>query len=224
MEWLRRALEIEQAAPDAMQFLQTLRCDLAELQIQVFARGRQLLLPAGSTPVDVAYEVSTRTGDRCVAATVNGVLTPLNAELVDGDVVDILTSRARNHPGPRQEWLEFVKSPNAQLRLKRRFEEPEVPAGTVRDRVRIGRAAIGLALRRHDRALADEKWLIDLAPKLGYPDLDTLMIAIAEHKINADDVVDQLIDSVDNGQASKIVVPRRSGEDAGLDLPADRVH
>jgi GTP pyrophosphokinase len=223
MEWLRRALALEQAAPDAMQFVQTLRCDLAELQIQVFSRGRQLLLPAGSTPVDVAYELSTRTGDRCVAATVNGVLTPLNAELLDGDVVDVLTSRARNHPGPRQEWLDFVKSPNAQLRLKRRFLDPEVPAGTVRDRVRIGRAAIGLALRRHDRALADEKWLIELAPGLGYPDLDTLLIAIAEHKINADDVVDRLIDSVDNGQAGRIVVQQRSGEDVAVDLPADRV-
>ena len=51
----------------------------------------------------MAYELGTRTGDRCVAATVNGVLTPLTAVLTDGDVVDILVSRARNHPGPRRE-------------------------------------------------------------------------------------------------------------------------
>lgn len=217
--WLRRALDLEQAAPDAVQFVETLRCDLAEQQIQVFAWGRQLLLPAGASPVDVAYELGTRTGDRCVAATVNGVLTPLNAALTDGDVVDILVSRARNHPGPRREWLDFVKSPNARLRLSRRFTEPEVAAGTVSDRLQLGRAAIGLALRRRDRALADEQRLANLAVALDYPDLDTLLMAVAEHKVSADTIVDQLIASVDNqGDAARatppaVVAPRREGAD-----------
>jgi GTP pyrophosphokinase len=177
----------------------------------VFSRGRQLLLPAGATPVDVAYEISSRTGDRCVAATVNGVLSPLNAELTDGDVVDVLVSRDRQHTGPKAEWLEFVKSPNAQLRLSRRFAEPAAPAGTVSDRLQIGRAAIGLALRRRDRALSDEQRLADLAQSLGYPDLDALLIAIAEHKVRADVIVDQLIASVDD--RSVVVSPRRSPTD-----------
>ena len=209
--WLKRALEIEQAAPDAVQFVQSLRCDLAEQQIQVFSRGRQMLLPAGATPVDVAYEISSRTGDRCVAATVNGVLTPLNAQLVDGDVVEVLVSRDRHHPGPRAEWLDFVKSPNAQLRLSRRFSEPVAPAGTVSDRLQIGRAAIGLALRRRDRALSDEQRLADLAQSLGYPDLDSLLIAIAEHRVRADVIVDQLIASVDD----RAVIPARAKQRAG---------
>jgi GTP pyrophosphokinase len=209
--WLRRALELEQAAPDAVQFVATLRCDLAELQIQVFARGHPLLLPAGATPVDVAYEVSARTGDRCVAATVNGVLTPLNAELVDGDVVDILVSRDRNHPGPRPEWLDFVKSPNAQLRLSRRFSETAVPAGTVSDRLQIGRAAVGLALRRRDRALTDEQRLTTLAQSLGYPDLDSLLIAIAEHRVRADVIVDQLIASVDASAGQRGIPTQSAG-------------
>ncbi len=214
MEWLKRALQIEAAAPDAVQFVQTLRCDLAEQQIQVFSRGRQLLLPAGSTPVDVAYELSARTGDRCVAATVNGVLTPLSAELHDGDVVDVLVSRDRHHPGPRREWLEFVKSPTAQLRLSRRFAETDVPAGTVSDRLQIGRAAIGLALRRRDRALSDEQRLADLAQSLGFPDLDSLLIAVAEHRVRADVIVDQLIASVDASTEGRGLVaqPRRTHE------------
>ncbi|WP_117213824.1 RelA/SpoT family protein [Allorhizocola rhizosphaerae] len=214
MAWLKRALQIEAAAPDAVQFVQSLRCDLAEQQIQVFARGRPLLLPAGSTPVDVAYELSTRTGDRCVAATVNGVLTPLGAELHDGDVVDVLVSRDRNHPGPRPEWLEFVKSPTAQLRLSRRFSETDVPAGTVSDRLQIGRAAIGLALRRRDRALSDEQRLADLAQSLGFPDLDSLLIAVAEHRVRADVIVDQLIASVDASTDGGGIVtnPRRPAE------------
>lgn len=204
MTWLKRALELEQAAPDAVQFVQTLQCDLAEAQIQVFCRGGRFLLPVGSTPVDVAYELGTRTGDRCVAATVNGTLAPLGLQLRDGDVVDILISREREHPGPRKEWLEFVKSPTAQLHLKRRFQEQDqtVPAGTVSTKLQIGRAAIGIALRRRDRALKGEQRLADLAEQLGFPDLDALLIAVAEHKVRADTIVDKLIASVDASTAS----------------------
>lgn len=197
MAWLTRALKLEKDAPDAVQFVQTLRCDLAEQQIQVFSRGRPLLLPAGATPVDVAYELDIRIGDRCVASTVNGVLTPLEAELDDGDVIDILVSRDRDHPGPRREWLEIVKSPTAQLRLSRLFSEPAAPAGTVANKLRIGRVAIGLALRRRDRALSNEQRLVTLAQSLAYPDLDSLLIAVAEHRVRADVIVDMLIASVD---------------------------
>jgi GTP pyrophosphokinase len=82
--------------------------------------------------------------------------------------------------------------------MSRRFRVPVAPAGTVSDRLLFGRAAIGLALRRRDRALSDEQRLADLAQSLGYPDLDSLLIAIAEHRVRADVIVDQLIASVDD--------------------------
>ena len=47
-------------AADPAQFLESLRCDLAEAQIQVFADGRPVLLPAEATPVDLAYELGSR--------------------------------------------------------------------------------------------------------------------------------------------------------------------
>ena len=44
-----------------------------------------------------------------------------------------------------------------------------------------------------------------------FPDLDALLIAIAEHKVRADVIVDQLIASVDD--RSVVVSPRRSPTD-----------
>ncbi|MEK8109935.1 TGS domain-containing protein [Micromonospora sp. M12] len=74
LDWLRRVLDWEPDAADPAQFLESLRCDLAEGQIQVFADGRQVVLPAGATPVDLAYELGNDRGDHCLAARINGRL------------------------------------------------------------------------------------------------------------------------------------------------------
>ena len=205
LAWLRRVLDWEPTTADPAQFLQSLRCDLAESQIQVFAEGRQIVLPAGSTPVDLAYELSTERGDHCLAAKINGRLAPLSSELEEGDVVEIFTE-ADGHtefdaqvapPGPRREWLSFVKSPHAQMQINRWFAEHQEPGISITDKVRLGRSTIGLALRKHHRGLANDTPLRQLAEELGYPDLETMLVAVFDRVIEPDSVVEQLIARVD---------------------------
>ncbi|MFE7873880.1 RelA/SpoT family protein [Micromonospora humida] len=208
LSWLRRVLDWEQEAPDPAQFLQSLRCDLAEAQIQVVADGRQVVLPAGATPVDLAYELGTERGDHCLAARINGRLAPLASELDEGDVVEIYTEsdaesgfEADVAPrGPRREWLDFVKSPHAQMQISRWFTEHTEPGISIADKVRLGRATIGLALRKHDRGLASDLPLLRLSEELGYPDLETLLVAVFDRAVEPDTVVRQLIDLVDHRQ------------------------
>ncbi|RGC68026.1 Bifunctional (p)ppGpp synthase/hydrolase relA [Micromonospora sp. MW-13] len=208
LDWLRRVLDWEQEAADPAQFLQSLRCDLAEAQVQVVAEGRQVVLPAGATPVDVAYELGPDRGDRCLAARINGRLAPLSSELDEGDVVEIFTEsdaetgfEADVAPrGPRREWLGFVKSPHAQMQINRWFAEHTEPGISIADKVRLGRATIGLALRKHDRGLANDLPLLRLSEELGYPDLETLLVAVFDRAIEPDAVVRQLIDLVDHRQ------------------------
>ncbi|BFU46118.1 RelA/SpoT family protein [Krasilnikovia sp. MM14-A1004] len=205
LTWLRRVLDWEQETTDAGQFLASLRCDLAEAQIQVFSDGSTVELPAGSTPVDLAYELSPDTGDQCLAATINGRLAPLSSPLRDGDVVEIFTE-TNGHvevepdapSGPRKEWLGFVKSPHAQMQINRYFAEADAPGISIADKVRLGRATIGLTLRKHDRGLASEVPLRRLAEELGYPDLETMLVAVTERSLEPDNVVEQLIALVDH--------------------------
>ncbi|NUT35865.1 MAG: bifunctional (p)ppGpp synthetase/guanosine-3',5'-bis(diphosphate) 3'-pyrophosphohydrolase [Hamadaea sp.] len=204
LDWLRRMLDLEQDTTNAAQFVRSLQSDLAETQIQVISRGRTLLLPAGSTPLDVAYELSPRVGDRTLSVTVNGDMAALSTSLVDGDVVEIIEARAGQPAGPFEEWLAFVQSPKALLHLRRRFREHSAeddPAGTITDRIAIGRAALGLALRRRSRGLAADEWLVKLADHLEFPDLDTMLVAVATHRLSADTAVDKLITLVDHGPA-----------------------
>jgi GTP pyrophosphokinase len=206
LTWLKRVLDWQEDATDAGQFLASLRCDLAEGQIQVFAHGSTFDLPAASTPVDLAYELSADKGDQTLAATINGRLAPLSSPLCDGDVVEIFTE-ADGHVevepgiaprGPRKEWLGFVKSTQAQMQINRYFAEENAPGISIADKVRLGRATIGLTLRKHDRGLASEVPLRRLADELGYPDLETMLVAVTERNLEPDQVVEQLIALVDH--------------------------
>jgi GTP pyrophosphokinase len=206
LTWLKRVLDWEQDTTDAGQFLASLRCDLAEGEITVFAHGSTHELPSGSTPVDLAYELSSEKGDECLAATINGRLAPLSSPLRDGDVVEIFTEtdghvdvEASVAPrGPRREWLGFVKSNQAQMQINRYFAEENSPGISIADKVRLGRATIGLTLRKHDRGLASEVPLRRLAEELGYPDLETMLVAVTERNLEPDQVVEQLIALVDH--------------------------
>jgi guanosine-3',5'-bis(diphosphate) 3'-pyrophosphohydrolase len=197
LAWLKRVLDYEQETSDAGQFLASLRCDLSEAQIQVFAEGRPVVLPSGSTPVDLAYELSVQRGDNCLAATVNGRLAPLSSPLEDGDVVEVFSEADGAGNGPRREWLSFVKSPHAQMQIKRWFTDHEEPGISIADKVRLGRATIGLALRRHDRGLASDLPLLQLADELGFPDLETMLVAVVDRAISPDTVADRLVALVD---------------------------
>jgi len=123
LDWLKNMVQWQRAAVHPLRFLESLRCDLADGQVHVFADGRRLLLPANATPVDVAYAISPDIGDRCLAATVNGQLTFLSSPLADGDVVEIHTlaegeTEADGRPaGPSPEWLTFFRTPPAQLHI-----------------------------------------------------------------------------------------------------------
>jgi guanosine-3',5'-bis(diphosphate) 3'-pyrophosphohydrolase len=209
LDWLRRMLDWQDLADDPGAFLESLRCDLAYGQIQAFTpSGRAVPLPEGSTPVDFAYTLDTLLGHRCVAARINARLVPLSSPLSDGDVVEIITddpaleefppdpsSTAR---GPSRDWLEFVRSPHAQLAISRWFEgDEDGSAGNVAVRVRTGRGRLTAALRAHDRTLVGELPLVAVAEQLGYPGLESLLLAVADGRADAAELAERLIAEVD---------------------------
>lgn len=202
--WLRRVLAWQDDVDDAHKFLDALRCDLAYTQIQVFTgRGRAVLLPVDACPVDLAYTLGADIGNSCVGAMRGNRLIPLSSVLIDGDVIDIITKDPnREAPGPNREWLDFVKSPQARLEITRWFQKQQLPPVSVAHRVRLGQAAIGLALREEGRSLANDVPLRQLAEHLNYPDLDALLVAVADHKTSAQEVVAALIALVDHTAAA----------------------
>ena len=104
----------------------------------------------------------------------------------------------RTHTGPQPEWLDFVKSPHARMQINRWFAEHQEPTISIADKVRLGRATIGLMLSKYERGIATEAPLRRLAEEMGYPDLETLLVAVVDRTVDPNTVVEQLIAMVDS--------------------------
>jgi GTP pyrophosphokinase len=168
-----------------------LRYDLSDHEIVLFSpKGDAITLPAGATPVDFAYALGTDTGHRCVGARVNGQLVPLANALSDGDVVDVLATASAD-TGPSRDWLEFVKTPQAQLKVRQWFTGQRRQLA-----IDAGRKAVGWALREAgrdlDRALEDGS-LARAASQLRYATLDDLFEAVGETLASPAWIVHQLL-------------------------------
>ncbi|SHN35668.1 RelA/SpoT family protein [Cryptosporangium aurantiacum] len=192
LEWLQRVLDWQEDAAEPGEFMDSLRSGLSDHEVLVFTpSGRAISLPEDGTPVDFAYAVSTRLGDRCIGSKVNGQLVPLARPLSDGDVVEVLTSPSE-YAGPSEEWLTFAKSPQAQIHIRRWFAE-DVSDASVED----GRRDIAAALAAEGRVLAHDRPLSMLARVLDLPDHDSLCAAVADGRLDPTDVARRLILIVD---------------------------
>lgn len=114
--WLRRLLEDQEEVKDPDEFLRSLKVDLFEEEVFVFTpKGDVIAMPKGATPVDFAYSIHSKIGDRCVGAKVNGRIVPLRERLRSGDTVEIITSEAQS---PRKDWLDFVVTSRARTKIR----------------------------------------------------------------------------------------------------------
>jgi guanosine-3',5'-bis(diphosphate) 3'-pyrophosphohydrolase len=121
MAWLRQMLDWQTELKDAKDFMESFKIDLFADEVFVFTpRGEVLALPAGATPVDFAYRVHTEVGHRCMGSKVNGKIVPLNHKLMNGDIVEIVTSKSNN---PKLDWLDFVSTPGARAKIKGWFRK-----------------------------------------------------------------------------------------------------
>src|SRR4029077_5802807 len=114
--WLRELVDIlEHSSPE--EFLEHTKLEMFQDQVFAFTpKGELIALPRGATPVDFGYAVHSQIGDTCVGAKINGRLLPLRTELVNGDQVEIVTSRAQT---PSPTWERFVVTGKARARIRR---------------------------------------------------------------------------------------------------------
>ena len=120
-EWVRRLLENQQDS-DADEYIQSLKIDMFDDEVFVFTpKGRIVSLPAGSTPIDFAYAIHSGVGNSMVGAKVNNRITNIDATLKNGDIVEVLTSKAAK--GPSRDWLNICKSNQARTKIKQWFKK-----------------------------------------------------------------------------------------------------
>ncbi|MDD5092396.1 MAG: bifunctional (p)ppGpp synthetase/guanosine-3',5'-bis(diphosphate) 3'-pyrophosphohydrolase [Candidatus Wallbacteria bacterium] len=192
--WLRQLIDWYSEIQDAGDFIHSLKNDLFQDEVFVFTpAGDVVALPTTGTPLDFAFIVHTEVGLRCTGAKVNGKIVPLEYELRNGDVVDIITS---NRASPNSSWLKIVKSHKAKnkirqfLRKKERDTDLEKGRETFRQNLtRIQKEISRLkpppipAEEMVASGLLKSKRMKDFLASSEYRDTEELFIAIGSDKL-----------------------------------------
>ncbi len=194
MAWVRQLMDWQRETADPMEFLESLRFEITANAVYVYTpQGRVIDLPAGSTPVDFAYAVHTEVGHHCIGSRVNGRLQPLESRLENGDIVEILTSKA-DGAGPSRDWLSFVASARARNKIRQWFSKERREEAVER-----GKDAIAKTMRKQSlplQRLMSAETLTGVASGLRYDNIEALYAAVGEGHVSAQHVVSRVLASV----------------------------
>ena len=138
LSWLRQLLEWHNDMNDSRDFVNTVKMDIFADEVFVFTpRGDVIDLPVGSVPIDFAYRIHTDVGNRCVGAKVNGRIVPLDYQLKNGDIVEVITSKQSN--GPSRDWINIVGSSDTRNKIKNWFKKERREENIVKGREMLER-------------------------------------------------------------------------------------
>ena len=186
--WLRQLIETQQDMKDPREFMDTVRVDLFPDEVYVFTpKGDVKALPEGATPIDFAYAVHTKVGERCVGAKVNGKLVPLRYTLRQGDIVEIVTSPNQH---PSRDWLKIVKSTRARSKINQWLKVEERARS-----IELGRELFEREARKYHlnpAALLGGEEIKKAAADLGFPGPDDLLAAIGYGKSSVHQLLNRL--------------------------------
>jgi guanosine-3',5'-bis(diphosphate) 3'-pyrophosphohydrolase len=187
LAWLRQVVEWQRDVSDPSEFLSTLKIDLYPEEVYTFTpKGKVVVLPRDSSPIDFAYSVHTEVGHSCVGAKVNGRMVPLRFKLHSGDIVEILTQTGHK---PSRDWLAIAKSSRARNKIKHWLNVHQ------RERaIEIGRKLIEKEARKYRVSLKDikDEELQKIASDYGAGRPDDLMAGIGYGKYSARQILGRM--------------------------------
>ena len=186
MTWMRQLLEWHQEEPGAEDFMESVKTDIFRDQVFVYTpKGEVRELPAGATPIDLAYRIHTDLGHGCAGAKVNGKMVPLDHQLQNGDTVEIIRKQGK---GPSLDWLNqdlgLAQTANARAKIRQWFRKR---ART--ENIDQGRALLEKELRRLHVSIAEEA----LAELFGYDSVDDLLAAVGSGVLSTHQLAPKLL-------------------------------
>lgn len=117
LRWYSELIRYTEESDSDEEILNIFTDDILNANVYVFTPNGDIIdLSAGATPIDFAFRIHTKVGEKTVGAIVNGKIRPLDYTLKTGDVVEIKTSQ--NAVGPNDNWLKIAKTSNARSKIK----------------------------------------------------------------------------------------------------------
>jgi GTP diphosphokinase / guanosine-3',5'-bis(diphosphate) 3'-diphosphatase len=189
LAWLRQLMDWQRDVSDATEFVEGIKLDIFQDQVFVFTpKGDIKDLPAGATPLDFAYRIHTDVGHRTIGAKVNNRLVPLDYRLKNGDIVEVVTTKASH--GPSRDWMNVVRTSHAREKIRQWFKRQERDENIVQGREALDRELRRLA-RTSTQVIGGDR-LLEVARQLNHDNLDDFYAAIGYGAIGAQSVVMRL--------------------------------
>jgi len=191
-EWVRRLLESQQDA-DADEYIQSLKIDMFDDEVFVFTpKGRIVSLPAGSTPIDFAYAIHSGVGNSMIGAKVNNRIVGIDTTLNNGDIVEVLTSKAAK--GPSRDWLSICQSNQARTKIRQWFKKEKREENVIH-----GRSSFEAEMKRNALPLSitiDPELGPQLLRKLAFDNWEDMYAAIGYGGLTATKAVGRIRDDI----------------------------
>src|SRR5512143_3963838 len=201
--WLRRTIELLAEGSNPEEFLEHTKLELFHDQVFCFTpKGKLIALPRKATPIDFAYAVHTDVGNTAVGCKINGKIAPLGSEIMNGDEVEILTSKAQ--VAPPSAWESIVVTGKARAAIRR------ATRSAVRQQYTgLGRRIVERLFQRAKIAYSDEK-LIGALPRLARSSIEEVMSAVGRSELKASDVARAMYPDYKEERAAAMAVKPKS--------------
>jgi len=201
--WLRRTIELLAEGSNPEEFLEHTKLELFHDQVFCFTpKGKLIALPRHATPIDFAYAVHTDVGNMAVGCKINGQIAPLTSELVNGDEVEIVTSKAQTAPPAAWESVVVTGKARAAIRRATRVAVRLQYAG-------LGRRIVERLFQRAKIAYSDES-LTGALPRLARASIEDVMAAVGRSELKASDVARAMHPDYKEERAAAMAVKSKS--------------
>ncbi len=222
-KWLAALTERFENSDDYGEFLEHVKLEMYSDQVFCFTpKGEVVKLPRGATPLDFAYAIHTRIGDKCVGAKVDGIRVPLWTRIKNGQSVEIVTAEGQS---PQATWIDIVVTGRAKSAIRRRLREED------RERfIKLGRELARVAFEHVGRKATDRA-LATAAKAMSLGDTQELLAQLGSAELAARDVVAVLYPEAREGgeiDLKRAVVGLDSGQSFSLaqccqPVPGERI-
>jgi len=205
LTWLRSLLEWQNDMRDSRAFMENLKLDLFENQVFIFSpKGDVYPLPATATPLDFAYQVHTDVGNHCVGTKVNGKIVPLDYQLKNGDICEVLVNKSSR---PSLDWLSVVRTSSAKHKIKQWFRKDRKDENVVLGQEVLERELV----REHMRPeLARGEVIEKIAKRMNFSAATDLFAAIGFGDASAMSVITKLKDEAKTNNLIDLTTVQRT--------------
>jgi GTP pyrophosphokinase len=184
--WLRQLLDWQKDLKDAQEYVDNLRENLFDDDVYGFTpKGEVIPLTRGATVVDFAYRIHSEVGNRMKGARINGKWCPLDQQIKNGDIVEIVTS---NNSHPSLDWLNFAVTPSAKNRIRQWYKRSHRDENIAR-----GRELLEKELGKNGlESLLKSDTMQKVAQKCNFVKVDDLLASLGYGEVTCVQIINRL--------------------------------